>query len=633
MRISAKLLLGFIPLAILTAMVAEVLYVNSQRIRESSQLVKEVYQNYSNILEMRKHEKNYLFYREKFYLYRIKDLSRQLESFLKSWARVSGEDRLLPRSVAHSEEVIGQYQKRVDQLLSSGEGPQADQILTEMAELGLQLEHLGEQMIQVAWTPIQVGTRKAQSGSIVFAVWAILTGAVLAFYLSHLLVKPIQQLVGGTRKVAEGDLSQRVQVHSRDEFGELADSFNRMVLSLEQGQTRLEQKTQELTETKETLENIVQSSVDAIVATDPKGCITFVNRSMQEMILGKADPAGTLLGVPMAQLYAGGLPEARRIMDILRDHGRLVNYETTMIRNGRVIPILTSASLLKDEKGKVIGTLGVIKDLTEQKKLEEDLQKAQAELGQKEKLAAIGRLAAGVAHEMNDPLTSILTFSNLLREETREGDANRESLDIVIKEATRARRIVSDLLSFSREAKPALEWVDLSDLLDQSLLLLEKQGALERVEMEKDLARELPLVMADSGQMHQVFTNILLNSIQAMTPEKDEEKEAPLRGKKLVLRTRFCETLEESWANSTDLLGPFIRVVIADNGRGIPPEDLDKIFDPFFTTKRPGEGTGLGLYIASGILKNYGAHYRLESKEGQGTTFTIDFPLSASGKA
>jgi two-component system cell cycle sensor histidine kinase/response regulator CckA len=118
-----------------------------------------------------------------------------------------------------------------------------------------------------------------------------------------------------------------------------------------------------------------------------------------------------------------------------------------------------------------------------------------------------------------------------------------------------------------------------------------------------------------------------------MTPKPDEEGEAPLRAKKLVLRTRFCETLEESWGNSAYLPGPFIRVVIADNGRGIPPEDLGKIFDPFFTTKRPGEGTGLGLYIASGILKNYGAQYRLESQEGQGTTFTIDFPLSASGKA
>jgi len=212
------------------------------------------------------------------------------------------------------------------------------------------------------------------------------------------------------------------------------------------------------------------------VATDPRGRITFANRSMQELILGQAGPKEGLLGVTMAQLYTGGLAEARKIMSILQEHGRLMNYETTMAGAGRVIPILTSASLLKDERGAVIGTLGVIKDLTEKKKLEEDLKKAQADLVQTEKLAAIGRLASGVAHEMNDPLTSILTFGNLLREDTPEGEPSRESLDIIVKEANRAKRIVSDLLSFSREAKPSLEWIDLNDVMNMSLLLLKSRA-------------------------------------------------------------------------------------------------------------------------------------------------------------
>ena len=263
-----------------------------------------------------------------------------------------------------------------------------------------------------------------------------------------------------------------------------------MVVSLEQSQARLNQSSQELRETKETLENIIQSSVDAIVATDPKGRITFANRSMHEMILGDR-PGGKTGRAPMSQLYSGGYPEAKKIMNIMRERGRLVNYETTIVWNDGSIPILTSASLLKDEKGAVVGTLGVIKDLTEKKKLEEELKKAQSELVQKDKLAAIGRLASGVAHELNDPLTSILTFSNLLKEETEE-ESSRESLDIIIKEAIRARRIVSDLLSFSRESKPALEWIDLNDVLNMSLLLLEKQGALEKVEVRMDLARSCP---------------------------------------------------------------------------------------------------------------------------------------------
>jgi two-component system NtrC family sensor kinase len=276
----------------------------------------------------------------------------------------------------------------------------------------------------------------------------------------------------------------------------------------------------------------------------------------------------------------------------------------------------------------------VIKDLTEKKKLEEDLKKAQTELVQKDRLAAIGRLASGVAHEMNDPLTSVLTFSTLLREETQEGDPSRESLDIIIKEATRARQIVSDLLSFSRESKPALEWIDLNDVINISLLLLEKQGALEKIEVQMHLAKELPLVRADSGQMHQVFANILLNAIQAMafTGCAGEDSSSPAREKKLAIRTRFYEIPEPSLPGHSSLAGPFIRIILGDSGCGIPPENLNKVFDPFFTTRCTGEGTGLGLYIVSGILKKYGAQYHLESSEGQGTIFTVDFPLSESGK-
>jgi len=633
MRIGTKLLLGFIPLAILTAMVAEVLYINSKWISESSQIVKEVYQNYSNILEMRKHEKNYLFYREKFYLYRLQDISMRVADFFSQREQMSSRDDMA-KEIASAQEILSRYRGIMDQLLVASEGLPAERKISEMATTGYQLEAIGEQMVNIAWLPIQMGTRKARTYSLVFAIQAALIGVVLAFYLSQLLIKPIQQLVRGTKKVSEGDFTQRVQLRSRDEIGKLAESFNRMVISLEQGRAELQKSSQELRETKETLENIVQSSVDAIVATDPKGRITFANRSMQEMLFGQAGQEEKLLGVPMAQLYCGGLPEARRIMAILRERGRLMNYETTMVMNGRIIPILTSASLLKDERGAIIGTLGVIKDLTEKKKLEEDLKKAQAELVQKEKLAAIGRLASGVAHEMSDPLTSVLTFSNLLREECPEGDPNRESLDIIIKEATRARKIISDLLSFSRESKPALEWIDLNDVLNISLLLLEKQGGLEKIEVHMDLARELPLVRADSGQLHQVFTNVLLNAIQAMTfpASGGEEGGSHPREKKLVIRTHFCEAREESFSGHPSLAGPFIRIVIEDSGRGIPPEDLNKVFDPFFTTKHTGEGTGLGLYIVSGILKKYGAQYYLESSEGRGTTFTIDFPLSESGK-
>ena len=633
MRIGTKLLLGFIPLAILTAMVAEALYVNSQRISENSRRVREAYQNYSNIQDMRRHEKNFSFYREKFYLHRIQEASYRAAESL-SQLKALGEENDSFFTFPQAQAALKDYQRIIGLLLSTEDRPQADRLIAELEALGPSLEKVAEQAIRLSWLPIQVATRKAQTYAWVFATQAGLIGVVLAFYFSQLLVKPIRQLLRGTQKVAEGDFSQGVSLKSRDEFGELAESFNQMLASLEQGRTQLEQSAQELRKTKDTLENIVQSSVDAIVATDPKGRITFANRSMQELILGQAGQEDKLLGVHMSRLYSGGLGEARKIMSVLRKRGRLMNYETTMVSDGRVIPILTSASLLKEERGAVIGTLGVIKDLTEKKKLEEDLKKAQAELVQTEKLAAIGRLASGVAHEMNDPLTSILTFGNLLREDTPEGEPNRESLEIIVKEATRAKRIVSDLLSFSRESKPSMEWVDLNDVLNMSLLLLEKQGVMEGIEVRMDLAKELPLVRADSGQMQQVFSNLLLNSVQAMTPDPSAKEPSKFHSgeKKLFLKTHFGETPDESFSISPSLAGPFIRIIFQDTGPGIPPENMSRVFDPFFTTKGTGEGTGLGLYIVSGILKNYGAQYRLESTVGRGTTFTIDFPLSAAQK-
>lgn len=629
MRIGVKLLLAFIPLAILTAMVAEVLYINSKWISESSQMVREVYQNYAHILEMRQHEKNYLFYREKFYLYRLQDLTSRLREFFFKYKNI--DDHEIASKFQQAQQILNQYQLTIDQLLASAETPAIEKILEELFNFSQQLERLSEQIAHIAWIPIQAATRKAQNYSTIFAIQAALIGIVLAFYLSQLLVKPIKMLVSSTKKVAAGDFSQRVNISFRDEIGELAASFNAMVASLEQSQASLSQSNQELRKIKETLENIVQSSVDGIIATDPKGRITFANRSIQEMLGEQGGLENNLLGRPMAQLYLGGYGEAQKIMGILKERGRLLNYETSIMVKDRVIPILISASLLKDERGEIVGTLGIIKDLTEKRKLEDDLRRAQEELSQQEKLAAVGRLAAGVAHEMNDPLTSILTFSNLLREETREGDSQRESLDIIIKEASRARKIVSDLLSFSRQTKPVLSWIDLNEALNLSLLLLAKQGSLEGIDVHLDLANELPLIRADAGQMQQVFTNILLNSIHGLKAPGNGEKKSDaslIKVKKIITQTQFLEFSRESFALPHAYSGPLIRVIIQDNGLGIPRENLSRVFDPFFTTKPTGEGTGLGLYIVSGILKNYGANYRLESEEGKGTTFIIDFPLS-----
>lgn len=199
MRISTKLLLGFIPLAILTAMVAEVLYLNSKRINESSQLVKEAYQNYSNILEMRRHEKNFSFYREKFYLYRIKDTSGRAAEFLSRLKGQSEEIDMIYK-FTRAQEILGQYQRLIDLLLVSEGGTKVEKNIAELGALGHQIERMGEQMINLSWIPIQVANRKAQTYSWVFAIQAALIGVVLAFYLGQLLIKPFGSCSGSRRR-------------------------------------------------------------------------------------------------------------------------------------------------------------------------------------------------------------------------------------------------------------------------------------------------------------------------------------------------------------------------------------------------------------------------------------------------
>jgi len=199
MRIGTKLLLGFIPLAILTAMVAEVLYVNSQRISESSHRVKEAYQNYSNILDMRRHEKNFSFYREKFYLHRIQEASSRAADSLSHLKGLGDENEAFFK-FTQAQAALKDYQRIIGLLLSAEARPEADKQIAELEALGHQLEKGAEQAVGLSWLPIQVATRKAQTYAWIFALQAGLIGVVLAFFFSQLLSSPFDNSCGGLRR-------------------------------------------------------------------------------------------------------------------------------------------------------------------------------------------------------------------------------------------------------------------------------------------------------------------------------------------------------------------------------------------------------------------------------------------------
>jgi signal transduction histidine kinase len=257
-----------------------------------------------------------------------------------------------------------------------------------------------------------------------------------------------------------------------------------------------------------------------------------------------------------------------------------------------------SASPLFNEKGEITGTVLVARDVTQQKRMEEQLVMT-------DRLASIGELSSGIAHELNNPLTSVIGFSQLLM----EGDvpANmKEELGIVYSEAQRAAVIVKNLLTFARKHAPVKQLSQINIVVEDVLKLRSYEQKVNNIEIEKHLAVNLPEIMVDHFQMQQVFLNIIVNAESAMLEGRHKGK--------LIVTTEKSEGV--------------IRVTFADDGPGIAEENLKRIFDPFFTTKEVGKGTGLGLSICHGIVTEHGGKIYVRSENGLGTTFTVELPLS-----
>jgi two-component system NtrC family sensor kinase len=235
------------------------------------------------------------------------------------------------------------------------------------------------------------------------------------------------------------------------------------------------------------------------------------------------------------------------------------------------------------------------------------LQLAQAQVIRSEKLSSLGVLAAGVAHELNSPLTGILTFSHMLLQDAPAGSRQKEDLQLIVDETNRCASIIRQLLDFARESGPQKKVQDIAPAIRNTIALVEHQAKFHDVGIECDLAADLPQVSSDQNQMEQVFLNLLINAAEAMP-----------KGGKVAIRGRRSAVGE-------------LVLEVTDTGHGIPPEHLGKIFDPFFTSKEPGTGTGLGLAVTYGILRRHGGTIAVQSTVGKGTTFTITLPAAAAG--
>ncbi|RLB00902.1 MAG: PAS domain-containing sensor histidine kinase, partial [Deltaproteobacteria bacterium] len=214
-------------------------------------------------------------------------------------------------------------------------------------------------------------------------------------------------------------------------------------------------------------------------------------------------------------------------------------------------------------------------------------------------------MAAGVAHEINNPLGGILIYASLLMEEIPPEDPKRADLERIVQEATRCKEIVKSLLEFARQSSPEMEPTDVNRAITDGLLFLENQATFHNIEIVKELDPSLPPVFGNAGQLKQVFMNIMINAADAMHGHGT-----------LTIRTHPSQDGRE------------VVIEFTDTGEGIPEEVLPRIFDPFFTTKEVGKGTGLGLSMSYGIVKEHGGRIEVETEVGKGTTFRVMLPVT-----
>jgi PAS domain S-box-containing protein len=386
--------------------------------------------------------------------------------------------------------------------------------------------------------------------------------------------------------------SPSVMVQLRDiaQRKRLEEQLHRYSEALEE---KVQERTREIEQAKQYIESLLENANDVIYTLDSDLRFTYVNSKVKVWGYQKED----LIGRPYLSLISKRY-RGRYLRETL-DIGTKQVYEVEMVsQDGKPRSVLVSVSPLRNEQGVPVGVLGIARDITERKLLEQQVRDA-------ERLASIGQLAAGVAHEINNPLGGILNCLFNLRKGTLSPGRAEEYTHFMEDGLRRVQKIVRQLLDFSQQHKPELRSTDINTLVDRVLVLTNHTIAAKQLTLHRECEPGLPPMMVDPHMIEQVLMNLILNAVQA-TQE----------GGTVTIRTRqnngTCE------------------IDVEDTGCGIPPEVRSNIFDPFFTTKRTGEGTGLGLSVSLGIVERHGGEMLVESEIEKGTKFTVRLPFVPS---
>jgi PAS domain S-box-containing protein len=443
------------------------------------------------------------------------------------------------------------------------------------------------------------------------ALVTLLLGGFAAAVVARRIAGPVQELEARAAAIARGELNQRIEPTTADEIGRLAVAFNHMAAQLFQQRAALEEVHAELTRQFEELadlksytDSILASVTSGIVTVDLDGRVVTLNPAA-ELLTGYF--AGEAAARYCTEVFAVTPELGEILMETLTSRAPITDIALTLRRrSGAAVPVELSTAPLKGGDGKDLGVVAVFRDLTAVRQLESRLQRS-------DRLAAVGTLAAGLAHEIKNPLTSLLTFSRQLERRLDDEEFRGRFLTVVPRELKRINGIVERLLALARPPRLTFRLVRLPVLLERALTLYANQIESRHVTVLREYARDVPPIQADEDALYQAFVNVITNALEAMAG----------RGR-LTLRLGWDDTgaLRAGRRSGFDQR---VTVEIGDTGPGIAPADADRVFNPFFTTKETG--TGLGLALTHKIVEEHGGTVDFRSTPGMGTVFRIVLPL------
>lgn len=440
----------------------------------------------------------------------------------------------------------------------------------------------------------------------IFFIGLLVAGfaGVISFFLTRSITRPMEKLADFTHRVAKGDLSGSVDITSSDEIGMLAGSFNDMIKNLNKARI-------EITQSRDFTDNIIKSILDPLIVTDQHGRIQTCNPAASKL-LGYGDKE--LENYPIDALFSEESREEHQKMEKIRA-GNAINIDMEYkTKEGPLIPMLLSATALKDSQGRELGKVFIARDMREYKTLEMQFREAQ-------KMDAVGKLAGGIAHDFNNMLTVINGYSEkILMFPGKEKSAKNE-ISQILKAGRKAAALTRQLLSFSRRQVSKPVSINLNELINGMIKMLKLIGGAQ-IELVVLPTEDLWPVKVDPGHFEQVLANLTVNARDAM-PD----------GGKIAFTTKNVHVNEvQAAANEGIEAGAYVCLSVSDSGTGMTEEVKKKIFEPFFTTKPKGKGTGLGLATCWNFMKEARGFIEVDTELGKGTTFHLYLPKS-TGKA